>query len=565
MNPLQLFRSEIRELLERAISMLNLESDVTLQTPPEGKGDFAFPCFSLSKHLRKKPDEIAREIVISIAKSDLVERVVSEGAYINFYINTERLKEITLRAILEERERYGNFEEKREKIILEHTSANPTGPLHVGRARNPIIGDTLARILRAYGYRVETQYYVNDIGKQAAMLTWAVENVKEEIGSERDKIDHRLVKYYQRANEMMESDETVSEEINSLLSEFEKGKVGKRGKTCEKMMEGINQSLNAINIFVDRFVKESMFIEDGSVYEVVERLKNSKYCKEEDGAYYLDLEDFGIHGRDTRFFFTRKDGTTLYTTRDLAYHVYKFKSADILINILGEDHKLQARQLAIALKMLGEERTPDVIFYAFVSLPEGKMSTRKGRVVYLDDLVDESIERALDEVRKRREDLPEERMRSIAKVVGIGALRYNIIRVQAEKQITFRWNEALNFEGNSAPFIQYSHARACSILRKGGNYDGFDPSLLKEKGEIELIKVLSKFPDVIEECALKRKCHTLASYCYELATTFNQFYRDVPVLKGGKARDSRLALVDASRIVLARGLELLGIDAPDEM
>jgi arginyl-tRNA synthetase len=222
-----------------------------------------------------------------------------------------------------------------------------------------------------------------------------------------------------------------------------------------------------------------------------------------------------------------------------------------------------------ALTLLNAKLVPTAIFYAFVSLPEGKMSTRRGRVVYLDELIDESIERAYAEVKKRREaELSERKMKEIAEMVGIGALRYNIIKVQPEKDIVFKWEEALNFEGNAVPFIQYAHARACSILAKGkGVRKELDPALLNHAAERLLIKHLARFPLIIEDASTGFRPHSVAAYLFETASQFNQFYRDCPVLpeKNPKVRASRLALVDATRIVLHNGLALLGIAAPEEM
>jgi arginyl-tRNA synthetase len=207
------------------------------------------------------------------------------------------------------------------------------------------------------------------------------------------------------------------------------------------------------------------------------------------------------------------------------------------------------------------------VYYAFVSLPEGKMSTRKGRVVNLDDLIDEAIELAYDEVKKRRTDLSEERMREIARIVGIGSLRYNIARIQAEKQIVFKWEDALNFEGSSAPFVQYAHARACSILSKAEGWGRkFDAKHLTNSQEMDLTKMVASFPSVIATCAEDRKTHVLAGYAQDLAAQFNQFYRFVPVLKSeGAVRDARLALVEASMWTLRNSLNCLGLDAPEEM
>ena len=244
----------------------------------------------------------------------------------------------------------------------------------------------------------------------------------------------------------------------------------------------------------------------------------------------------------------------------------------MLINILGEDHKLEAKQVEICLKLLNEEHIPHPVLYAFVSLPGGKMSTRRNRVVYLDDLIEESISRAYEEVQKRRkDDLSEEQMRNIATIIGVGAIRYNIIKVQPEKDIVFKWEEALNFEGNAAPFIQYAHARAAGIISKSPiTIDSITISEalnLTHESEIILTKKLALFPQIINDATEGFKPHIIASYLSELASLFNQFYRDCPVLsiKEKQIQQDRLLLIFAVKQVIHNGLDLLGIEAPDEM
>ena len=574
--PAEKFEDEVAGKLKELLVKIDREfaENIKLEIPPSpDKGDLSFACFPLAKILKKPPQEISVEIARAVGKGEWIDRVEACGGYVNFFINIEKLCAETVRLIREMDEKYGSFESRKEKVIIEHTSANPNGPLHVGRARNPIIGDTLVRVYRFYGYSVKSQFYVDDLGKQVAILAWGLKNIDPSTlpPPSREKADHHLVRFYQRAYQMMEENPDVEEEINEITRLCESGDektIEMVREAYEKALDGIKESLKRINVEFDEFVEESRFVRDGSVYKVVEELKKSKYAGSEDGAWYIDLKEFGIQGRDTRFFFTRKDGTTLYATRDIAYHIWKLNQADIVINVLGEDHKLEAKQVEIALRILGMKRLPKVVFYSFVTLPEGKLSTRRGRVIYLDDLIDEAIERAYREVKKRRgNELDEERLREIAEIVGIGALRYNIVKIQPEKDIVFKWEEALNFEGDSAPFVQYAHARACSILRKESAPEKITVRNLKHPSEISLAKVLSRFPNVVKISCTQNRPHLIPSYLFELASTFNQFYRDCPVLKAEseEIRKERLALVDSVRIVLRNGLSLLGIEAPEEM
>ncbi|MCJ7562263.1 MAG: arginine--tRNA ligase [Thermoplasmata archaeon] len=564
------FKSEVSTVLTDALAKLGVDSPVVLDMAPEGMGDLAFPCFPLAKQMRKAPNLIAQELASSIMADDLIEKVEANGGYVNFHVGYDGLAQSVLEDALARKDRYGAGEPKKEKILLEHTSANPTGPLHVGRARNPIIGDTLARVMRMAGYDVSTEFYVNDVGRQVVVMTWGVKHLKLDDEPDRDADHYRYVLYYQKANKCAEEDPAILKQMDEMLYKLEHGDeetVAIARENCERVLQEIKKSMKRLNIEYDGITWESKFVQDGSVDRVIEALKRSEFSVEVDGAYHLELESFGISGRETKWVFTRSDGTSLYTTRDLAYHLDKFSRTDIPINVLGEDQKLGMQELAAALKIMGVDRKPDVVFYSFVSLPEGRMSTRKGRVVYIDDLIEEAIERAYEEVKRRRPDISEEKMRGIARVVGVGSLRYNIIRIQAEKQIVFKWEDALNFEGASAPFVQYAHARACSIMNKAVELSGkFDARHLITDHEKALVKLISRFPSIIEDCADNRRAHPLAEYAQELAAQFNQFYRYIPVLKAeGEVREARLALVEASRWTIRNTLLCLGIDAPEEM
>jgi len=566
----QKFKDEVSDALRYALDDLKVDTPIVLDKAPEGMGDIAFPCFPLAKKLRKSPDAIAKDLAATIVPKGMIDKVSASGGYVNFHVKFDVLAKAAIDEALEKKDKFGSGGMKEAKILLEHTSVNPTGPIHVGRARNPMIGDTLARILRLAGYDVTTEFYVNDMGRQAVMMAWGVKNLSVEGKPERERDDYRFVLNYQEANKRSEEDPGVKEQIDGMLLKLERGDplvVKDVREACRKVLSALVETLKTINVKIDNFTFESKFVENKSVERIIAKLKQSEHNRESDGAYYLELESFGISGRETKWVFTRADGTSVYTTRDLAYHMDKFARSDVTINILGEDHKLAMQQLMAALSIMGVARKPEIIYYAFVSLPEGKMSTRKGRVVNLDDLIDEALDRAYEEVKKRRTDLSEERMREIARVVGIGALRYNVVRIQPEKQIVFKWEDALNFEGSSAPFVQYAHARACSILAKAGEWGHeFDPGVLQNDYEKELAKTIAAFPSVIDECAGHRKIHVLAGYAQDLATQFNQFYRFVPVLKAeGKARDARLALVEASKWALGNALNCLGIEAPSEM
>lgn len=581
------FENQVRAKVADALAAMGADVAFVTELPSVDTADLAVPCFTMSKALRKAPQAIADDLAAAIQPSGLVSSVSSCNGYLNFCMDGAALVRGVLEDILAAG---GDFraEPTGLRVNVEHTSTNPTGPIHVGRARNPIIGDTLARCLKRCGHEVTTEYYVNDVGKQVVILTWGVNNVSDEEADaeaeeharnaghekERDKTDHRLVAKYRVANRRMESDPEVQAQIADMLRRFEAGDrevIDTVRHTAEIMLGGLKETLSNINVELDRYTWESGLIADGSARDVVERLKQSEYAGQtDDGAWFVDLKDFGIQGKNTKFTFTRSDGTTLYTTRDIAYHLDKFSRSDRVIDVLGEDQKLGSKQLCSVLEILGHDKMPEPLFYSFVSLPEGKMSTRKGVVVYLDDLIDEAVAHAYDEVKSRldtrKTDMTEEKMREIARIVGTGSIRYNIVRVQPEKQLVFKWSEALNFDGNSGPYLQYVHARACSMLRKAGEFQRVtDPDMLTDPMEINLVKKLARYGEVLREAGDGKRVHMLPAYGHELAVAFNQFYAAVSVLDAGQRRDARLTLVECTKTVLADVLDCLGMGAPEEM
>lgn len=574
------FERQCVDAVSRAVSEMGVDPGDLPVEVPDG-ADLAIPCFVLAKPLGMSPVRIAEEIARRISvPSGLISGLTPLNGYLNFTVDSAAIVADVIGEVTRRGADFGKSSATGLRMNVEHTSTNPTGPVHVGRARNPIIGDTLARCLRMRGHDVTTEYYINDVGKQVVTMTWGAKNVSEseaeaereqsENPDYREKVDHRLVYNYRVATKRIHGNASLEGEIAEMVRRYEAGDEETRRavrQVAEAMLGGINESLALINVRIDRYTWESDFILNGATKAIVDRLKGTGYSRRsEDGAWYLDLKGFGIHGKNTDFTFIRSDGTTLYTTRDLAYHEDKFSRSDRVIDVLGEDQKLGSKQLCCALEILGEEKRPEPLFYAFVSLPEGKMSTRMGTVVYLDDLVDESVARAYEEIRKRRADIPEGRMREIARVVGAGAVRYNIVRVHADKQIVFRWEDALNFDGNSGPYLQYTYARACSIIRKAGDFErDIDAAKLSDEYEVKLAKALAKFEAVLADIDATKRVNILPAYGHEVAAAFNQFYAEVPVLQASAEREARLTLVECARTVLGNVLGCLGMEAPEEM
>ncbi|KAF5086390.1 Arginine--tRNA ligase [anaerobic digester metagenome] len=561
----RILEKEAVNALKNAVGALGWElpDKIKVEEPPSSDmGDVASSiAFQLAKELKRSPMEITQEVLGKIETPSIFEKVESKGPYINFFADYEKFSKLVLESLDED---YGTLESKNTKIILEHTSANPNGPLHIGHIRNSIIGDSLTRILQKAGYKVETQYYVNDMGRQIAMIVWGLLNLDYEM-DETGKSDHEIGKLYFNVNEIMRAKPELKGEINGILKKYEKGNDEKLEElfkgVVEKCVQGIKTTSERLNVHHDAFVWESTFIKNGDVASILKSLEGRIKTNE---VPYLDLEEYGI---DKELILARSDGTSLYATRDLAYHLYKSNNSDKMVDVLGSDHKLAVKQLSIVLEMIGG-KAPEVIFYEFITLPEGSMSTRRGVFISVDDLMDEAVERAMKEIEARRSDLTDDEKTEIAEKVGIGAIRYFIARLSPEKHIVFKWDEALSFERGCAS-IQYSHARACKLLEKAGISEAVDPSavedwVLEDPAEIELVKIMSKFTNVIEESARINRVHPVAQYAMDLAGAFNKFYKSVPVI-GSDKEDLRLLIVDKARITIRNSLELMGIDAPDSM
>jgi arginyl-tRNA synthetase len=396
-------------------------------------------------------------------------------------------------------------------------------------------------------------------------------------------------KYPQLFEELVEKiskDEDSESVISKLNKAYEAGEEKAKQlvrEVSELCLDGFRETLSRIGVSYDSWDWEGGFVWDGSVTKVLHRLEKSPYVYEEGGVLEFDAEKavrtlnlkakLGLRGdyEVPPLTLVRADGTTLYTTRDVAYHLWKFERADKVINVIGMDQTLAQLQLKIALYALGYSKLADNLVhfaYNLVTLPGYKMSSRRGRYITFDEVMNEAVWRAFEEVSKRSPQLSKEEKQKIAEFVGVGAVRYALIEVDTGKTVMFTWDRVLNFETNSAPYIQYTHARACSILRKAGKKPE-NPAyeLLKDEIEHKIVLDLASFPDVFIEATEFLKPNLIADYANGLADKFNTFYNALAVIKAEPQglSDARLALVDAVRIVLRNALNLIGIVAPEKM
>ncbi len=644
-NPFAKFREESKSILHEAMSKIFPQiklNNLHLKKPPNiDFGQLASSiCFELGKTLKKKPVDVATSLVSGIDTSNfvLIEKVVPTGGYINFHLNFSKFSTLTLSSIKKLNKEYGFVKTKTPtKIIIEHTSVNPLHPIHIGQARNPILGDALARILDKRGHFVFRHYYIDDVGRQSSVVAYGYDKLSRPQPPE--KSDHYIGKIYtitcclveitrlrKKINEskLSSSSEELSKIISSLdewlsiseelkqkfptlfsdLSEkigseinpegdisklnldYENGSLNAKNlvrTVSELCLKGFRKTLDRMQIFYDSWDWESDLVWSKKVSDVLKKLQSSPFVYSEGDilefnsekvALSLSLksklglnEDYEIPSLTL----IRSDGTTLYTTRDIAYTQWKFTQAEKVINVIGMEQTLAQLQLKLALYALGDQEFADnfVHFaYNLVSLPGYKMSSRRGHYITFDEVLDEAIERAYKEVSKRSPSLSDKEKQEIAKFVGIGAVRYALIDVDPSKPVVFTWDRVLNFETNSAPYAQYTHARACSILRKIKNQTEVPNfGLLEKKLEHELILSLSDFPDVFLEATEYLKPNNIADYVNALADKFNSFYNAFPVIKAEttELRDARIILTEAIKIVISNALNLIGVFAPDRM
>ena len=597
-------------------------------------------CFELAKHARKKPRSIAEEIVqaIDVSGFPLIESVQAAGAgYVNFRVNSETFSRLTLESARELDTEYGYIKTSDpKKILLEHTRVNPVHPIHIGQARNPMLVDALARILTKHGHNVSRHYYVDDVGRQSAVIAYGysklgkpkpkgkpdrfiggiyavtscimeIKRLKKVVESTKNldnqdvtklrrdldewtsislEMEQRFPKLFTKLLAEISKDSDPEEQVSKLIRGYETGEKEAKNlirEVCELCLKGFRETLASVEITIDSWDWESDLIWNGNVNRALEELKATPYVFESDGVLEFDAEKVA-HDLDLKktlgisddhelssLTLVRADGTSLYTTRDIAYHLWKFQRAERVVNVIGMEQTLPQLQLKLALSALGHTdyiKRLTHFAYSLVRLPGHRMSSRRGRYITLDEVMDGAAKRAYAEVSKRSPHLSDEEKQKISVFVGKGAVKYALIAVDPTKPVVFTWDRVLDFEKNSAPYIQYSHARACSILRKASRLpEDADYSLLVDQIERDLMLTLARFPEVFLDTAENLRPTAIADYVNSLADKFNKFYTKLPVIKAVSSglSDARLALVDATRIVLRNGLKLLGIEAPQKM
>ena len=517
------------------------------------RGDISLPCFTLAKKLN--PGNVAINIRKKITLPKQIERCEVMGPYLNFFIKKEELAKRISRDIRSKTSKYGSTNlGKSKKIVIEHTSINPNASPHIGRARNAIIGNSISNLYRFFNYKPQVHYFVNDIGKQIAMLVYAA-------GDKSYKFDE-LLKLYQKINDKVKKNPDLEKSILLLLYKFENGDkkvIKKFNKIVKVAIRGITELLGSLNIKYDKFDYESEYLRNNNVSRVISKLnKSGKLFEDDEGRLALDLSEFNLPMKNPVMILTRSDKTSLYGLRDIAYALDKQKISKTNIAVIGEEQKLYTKQVNSALSIL-KKPAIDIIHYSLVLGKDGKMSTRKGNVTLLSDLIKEVTDLAKKEIKARTKGKI-----SNSKKIANSAIIYSMLRVSPEKNVVFDPKQAVKFEGDTGPYQLYTYARINSLLKKS-NSGSVNPKLVNEY-ELDLIKHLSKFPSISLKAIKNKKTNLVPNYCAELCQKFNSYYsQNIIISDDLKLTKHRIGISKLVKQVISNSMFIMGIETIQEM
>jgi len=564
------FKQKIIRLLKKHTFLGEDEISRAIEIPrlPE-LGDFAFPCFVLAKKLKKSPSILAEELAKRIKPKPPISDVKAQGPYLNFFIDKNKLAEQVIKEVIRCGACYGSLPLKHKKVMVEYPAPNTNKPLHLGHVRNMLLGNAICNILAFAGYEVIPVDLVNDRGVHICKSMLAYK--KWGGGEEPDKKpDHFVGDYYVLYNRKVEEHPELEQEVQDMLRKWEAGDkevIALWKKMRGWALKGFKQTYALFGVHHKKVYYESEIYQHGKEI-VLEGLRKGLFYKNEEGAIMVDLEKDGL-GKKVLL---RKDGTGIYITQDLYLAKKKFDDfkMDKSVYIVGNEQKYHFQVLFRVLEMLGFPYAKQCyhLAYGMIYLPEGRMKSREGKIVDADDIVEEMKRVAEDEIKKRH-TLDYKELEKRKEIIGMGALKFFILKYDPMKDFTYNPEESISFEGETGPYVQYAHARICSILRKEKKFNPEKVKKLEYKHptEFKLIKLLADFSKTVSDAAENYKPSLVARYSLELAQAFNEFYHECPVLKAdnNKVRDSRLALIFCVKTVLRNALDLLGIEAPEEM
>ena len=539
-----------------------------LETPPNpDMGDVAFPCFKLAKTMRKAPNMIAASLAPALGEIDGISRIEPMGGYINFFADKTSFARTTLERVLDEGARYGGSDVGSGKTVcLDYSSINIAKPFHIGHLSTTAIGNALRRIYDHLGYKTVSINHLGDWGTQFGKMILAYKLWGDKETVEKGGV-RAMMQLYVRFHDEAEKDDSLNDSARAWFKRIEQHdpeavEIFEWFKAIT--LKEVGKTYDLLGIKFDSYAGES-FYED-KMQPVIDELREKHLLKVDNGASIVDLSEYSM----PPCLILRSDGATLYATRDLAAAIYRKNTYDFdkLLYVVAYQQSLHFKQIFKVLELMGKDWVKDCVHVSFgmVSLTDGTLSTRHGRVVFLEDVLNAAIEKTLDVIKEKSPDLEDKE--TVARQIGVGAVVWGVVYNGRIKDIVFSWDKALNFDGETGPYAQYTHARCCSVLRKSGGYDRakVDYSALSDEASSALVKAIAEFPSAVSEAAEKYEPYIISRSVINVCSCFNKFYYDNRIMDENEGvRNARLALTDAARNVIKTGLYLVGLEAPEKM
>lgn len=570
------FKKEIAEIIARNLEGLTEDEIKSMIEIPQDQsmGDYAFPCFRLAKTMRKAPNLIAAELAEKLQGEQLFSEVSPVNAYVNMFVSREEMMKSTVSEVLEEKENFGRSDiGGNKKVIVEFSSPNIAKPFHIGHIRSTVIGNSLSKIYDALGYDVFKINHLGDYGTQFGKMICAYRR----WGNREDVINSpikTLLGYYTKFHVEVEEHPELEDEARAIFTKLEQGskeEVELWQWFREESLKEFQRVYDMLGIEFDSYNGESFYSDKMPRFE--KELLDKGLLQESKGAQVVDLEEYKLGTALIK----KSDGSSLYITRDIAAAVYRKENYDFYKNIyvVATQQNLHFQQLFKIIELMGYDWANQCVHVPFgmVRLEEGTMSTRHGRVVFLEDVLNGAIEKTREIIEEKNPNI--ENLEEITSQVGIGAVVFNELSNNRIKDYTFKWDQILNFDGETGPYVQYTHARCASLLRKAGEdivAKAQDPKnvdfalLAKSDSAYELTKLIYAFPGVVEQAGEKYEPSIITRHIINIAQCFNKFYHDEHIIVDDEVeKTSKIALVIATKRVIATGIGLLGMKAPERM
>ena len=560
-------RNKIVELLSGQIDSMDKEEiNSLLEIPPKSDmGDFAFPCFKLAKVFRKAPPLIAADLKEKMECPEFLSKVEVMGGYLNFFVDKSTFAKQIVENYLSDKNYGGSDQGHGKTICIDYSSPNVAKNFHVGHLRTTIIGNSLNKIYTKLGYHVERINHLGDWGTQFGKLIvaykkWGSKEAVEEQGIE------ELMRIYVKFHDEAEKDDALNDEARAWFTKMEHG--DEEALAIWKWFREISlkefmRVYELLGMEFDSFAGESFY--NDKMQPVIEELKQKGLIKVSDGAQIVELEEYNM----PPCLITKKDGSSLYATRDIAAAMYRKKTYDFskCIYVTGLEQKLHFAQWFKVISLMGYDWSENLVHvpYGLVSLKGGKLSSRKGNVIFVEDILKEAIQKTRSIIEEKNPNIPDKE--EVAKQVGIGAILFNDLYNQRIKDVIFDWEKLLNFDGETGPYVQYTYARAASVIRKIGEVPStYDYSVLSDEVSMALLKEIARYPQVVKDAAEKMEPFMISRYAVALAQAFNKFYHDCQInVEDENIKYTRANVVIITKSILKDALSLLGIQCPEQM